>query len=366
MEDFLFGAVEVGSLAFCSYTFYRWHKRDTRLQDLMGFAQKASVMSPSMLARTMDYHGSEYLLKNIKGFEEGKNYSKGLAFVQGIIDSDQALRSVLNHSTKLVLSTVSSELIFSNNKNFEEIDGKIDTKLVSEFKLVDPTSETASLTVHNNSNVHFSDALHLIHSIVHMRSLSPLEKFLSWVLFCIKLFLSMSNVGKKLSGFKVGTKRVERGVMVGQFMIAFGDIVFNRYNKELRMNNPLFFLKDKEQLIYKLREQRVSHGRNMTLLLAVLIMLGIFVVKRMAKGGMTLVKKYKALQQLKTMDQFFKLRNLFTNDFRCTLCMENVRSVIFKPCLHLGVCQLCCEKMDEKKCPICKRGIEDQIKIFVS
>ncbi len=37
-------------------------------------------------------------------------------------------------------------------------------------------------------------------------------------------------------------------------------------------------------------------------------MLGIFVVKRMAKGGMTLAKKYKAHQQLKTMDQFFKLK----------------------------------------------------------
>ena len=163
----------------------------------------------------MEANGNESLLKNIKEFEEGKNYSKGIAFVQGIVEGDQILRSILNHSTKLVLSSVSSELIFSNNKNFEEADGKIDTKYVSEFKLGDPAFPDQSVIMNSTSNIQFGDALHLIHSIVHMRSLSPLEKFLSWILFCIKLFLSMSNVGKKLSGFKVGTKRVERGIMVG-------------------------------------------------------------------------------------------------------------------------------------------------------
>ena len=121
----------------------------------------------------------------------------GMAFVQGLVESEQVMRSVLNHGTKLVLSSVSSELIFSNNKNFEEADGKVDIKYVSEFKLSDPSSANEGLVLNNTSNVQFGDALHLIHSIVHMRSLSPLEKFLSWILFCIKLFLSMSNVGKK-------------------------------------------------------------------------------------------------------------------------------------------------------------------------
>lgn len=364
--DLLLAFMEAGSFAFCTYTFYRWQKKQIKLQDMIDFALKSNVMSPGMLKKAMEVQGNEFLLRNIKDFEEGKNYAKGVAFVQGVVDSEQVLRSVLNHSTKLVVSTVSSELIFSNNKNFEEADGKIDTKLVSEFSLADSTNLTDKIALHSSSNIQFNDALHLIHSIVHMRSLSPLEKFLSWVLFCIKLFLSMSNVGKKLSGFKVGTKRVERGVMIGQFMIAFGEIIYDRYNKQLRMNNPLFFLKEKEQLVYKLKERRVAHGRNMTLLFTVLVLVGVLVVKRMTKGLKTLAGKYRSLRQLKTLDQFFKIKDIFANDFRCALCMERVRSVIFKPCLHLAVCQICCEKMLEKKCPQCQKPVEDVVKVFVS
>lgn len=135
-----------------------------------------------------------------------------------------------------------------------------------------------------------------------MRSLSPLEKFLSWILFCIKLFLSMSNVGKKLSGFKVGTKRVERGIMIGQFMVAFGEIIYDRYNKEMRMSNPFFFLKDKEQLVYKLKEKRIALGRNMTLLFTVMVMLGFLLAKRFTKFIAALAKRYNRMKVLKGLD----------------------------------------------------------------
>jgi E3 ubiquitin-protein ligase MUL1 len=92
----------------------------------------------------------------------------------------------------------------------------------------------------------------------------------------------------------------------------------------------------------------------------------VLVVKRMTKGLKTLAGKYRSLRQLKTLDQFFKIKDIFANDFRCALCMERVRSVIFKPCLHLAVCQICCEKMLEKKCPQCQKPVEDVVKVFVS
>ena len=364
--DLLLAFAEAGSLAFCSYTYYRWQKKHVKLQDMIDFAQRASVLSPSLLRRALESPGSEALQRSLKDFEEGRNYAKGVAFVQGVVESGQVLRSVLNHSTKLVVSTVSSELIFSNNKNFEEADGKVDTKLVSEFALADAAHPGEKVTLHAGSHIHFGDALHQIHSIVHMRSLSPLEKFLSWVLFCIKLFLSMSNVGKKLSGFKVGSKRIERGVMIGQFMIAFGEVVYDRFNRELRMNNPRYFLKEKEQLVLKLRERRVAHGRNMTLLFTVLVLVGVLVAKRAVLALKRLAGRYRALRQLGQLDQFFKTRALFANDFRCALCLERVRSVIFKPCLHLVVCLGCCEKMLERRCPQCLKAVEEVVKVFVS
>ncbi len=364
--DFAFGCFEASAFAFCSYTFYRCQKKQLRFQDLINFVQQATPLTPSDLRKAMQTNGSEPLLKNIKEFEEGKNYSKGVAFVQGIVEGDQVIRSILNHSTKLVLSSVSSELIFSNNKNFEETDSRTDTKYVTEFKLNDPVfPQRESVVLNNTSNIQFGDALHLIHSIVHMRSLSPLEKFLSWVLFCIKLFLSMSNVGKKLSGFKVGTKRVERGIMVGQLMVAFGEVIFDKYNKELRMSNPFSFHMDKEQLLYRLKEKRVTLGRNMTLLFMVMVMLGFMLAKRMTKVAKTLFQKYKKIQALKKLDQFYKINKLSATDFRCSICGDNVRNVIFKPCLHLVTCHVCYEKMGDKKCPTCKRPIEDVVNIFV-
>lgn len=363
--DFVFGFAELGSFAYCGYTLYRWQKQHVRITEMLEFIQKAGVMSPTMLRKAMDYNGSETLLKNIKEYEEGKNYSKGVAFVQGLVESEQVIRSLLNHSTKLVLSSVSSELIFSNNKNFEEADGKTDTKYVSEFKLADASSSGEAIVLNHTSNIHFSDALHLIHSIVHMRSLSPLEKFLSWILFCIKLFLSMSNVGKKLSGFKVGTKRVERGIMVGQYMLAFGEIVFDRYNKELRMSNPLYFLKDKEQMVYKLKEKRMALNRNMTLMFTVVVIIGFLLVKRSVKGINGLIKRYKKMKELRGLDRFHRTDTLHANDFRCGVCNENVRNVILKPCLHLILCSVCFDKLQEKKCPVCRKQVEDTVTVFV-
>lgn len=322
-------------------------------------------MSPSMLIKAMEINGPNHLLKNIKEFEEGKNYSRGLAVVQGLVDSEQVIRSILNHSTKLVLSSVSSELIFSNNKNFEETSGRVDTKFVSEFKLKDPGSSKDSIFLNSTSNVKYGDSLHLIHSIVHMRSLSPVEKFLSWVLFCIKLFLSMSNVGKRLSGFKVGTKRVERGIMIGQFMIGFGEVIYDRFNKELRMSNPLYFLKDKEQLINKLRDKRIQLGKNMTLIFTAMLLLGFFLLRRSGRIMKFLYAKYKRFRQMNNPDKFFGLSRINTSDFKCRICGDSVKNVIFKPCLHLEICSNCYDKLPDKKCPSCKQPVKDTVNVYV-
>jgi hypothetical protein len=363
--DFISWLVEAGAFSYASYTFYRWQDKQTKLNQLIKFLKSANALSPNHLTKAMDGKSSPYLLNSVLGFEEGKNYSRGLALVQGVVDSEQVIRSILNHSTKLVLSSVSSELIFSNNRNFEEADGRIDTKFVSEFKLTDPASVKDNIILSTTSNVKYSDALHLIHSIVHMRSLSPLEKFLSWILFCIKLFLSMSNVGKRLSGFKVGTKRVERGIMIGQYMVAFGEVIFDKFNKELRMTNPRYFLKDKDQLIYKLKDKNSTIKKNLTLLLTLIAVLGFLLTKRSIKIFRLFWNKYQRLREAQSPDKFARLRKIFMSSFKCSSCGENVRNAIFKPCLHLVLCTICYEKMTEKNCPSCNQEIEEAVNVFV-
>jgi hypothetical protein len=357
--------IEASCFSYASITFYRWQEKQGILRKTIRFLRDAAPLTPNILQKALQSNTSPFIMNNIMNFEEGKNYSKGMAVVQGIVDSEQVIRSVLNHSTRLVLSYVSSEQIFSNNSNFEQADGRIDTKFVSEFKLGDPAAASERIVLSSNNTVRYSDALHLIHSIVHMRSLSYLEKLLSWILFCIKLFLSMSNVGKRLSGFKVGTKRVERGIMIGQFMTAFGEVIFDKHNKELRMANPLYFLKDKDQLIYKLREKRISTSKNSTLLFSLMLFLGFLVTKRSFKLLRTLVAKYKALQHVKYPDIFYRLKRIYTCSFKCAQCKDNVRNIIFRPCLHLVLCEVCYKKMSVKQCPTCKQVIDGQVHVYV-
>lgn len=363
--DLAQGMMEVGALTFCGYCVFRWQKKNQKLKDLIEFTQQAAAMTPSMLRKAMEAGANFSVMKNIRGFEEGKNYARGTAFIQGIVDTAHPLRSILNHSTKLVLSSVSSEMIFSNNKNFEEIGSKTETKFASEFILSDPTGTDEQVVVNKSTSTQFKHALHLIHSLVHMRKLSPLEKFLSWILFCVKLFLSMSSIGKKLSGFKVGTKRVERGIMVGQFMLIFGEVIYDRFNKELRMTDPLFFLKDKSQLLNILSEKRIKLVRHISFASVIMIFCGLLLLKRVGSGVKTLYQKYGQLKQ----DSYQRLSRITASHFLCNRCNTQPRDVIFQPCLHLVVCTDCYKMQQnqaQNNCQQCNQEVTDVVKVFAA
>lgn len=99
-----------------------------------------------------------------------------------------------------------------------------------------------SASVILNGMMNYISALKFIDSATHVRSLTGLEKFLSWALFCVKLFLSMSNVGKRISGFRVGSRKIERGILLGQFIVLYGKVFFDRINTQLKVTNPKYIL----------------------------------------------------------------------------------------------------------------------------
>lgn len=47
----------------------------------------------------------------------------------------------------------------------------------------------------------------------------------------------------------------------------------------------------------------------------------------------------------------------------CIVCYENVRNIIFKPCLHYAVCKPCFKLLPRSNCPYCKEHIEDTIEV---
>ena len=362
--DLILGFAEAAFFLGCGHTFKKWHRRQAALQDLIEFVQKKSPISPSALKRCMEAGAQDDLARGIKEFQQEDSFARGLALVKGVVQSDYSVRSLLNHSTELVHSAVSLEQMFSNSKHFESIDGPKVVQRVSEFRVVDQLDPAAVVTVCNPEGVQSADAMHQVHSIQFTRSLTPVEQVLNWVLFCFRLFLSMSNVNKRLSGFKVGTRRIERGLLVGQFIVAFGEVVFDKFSKQLRMDQPVYFMKSKEQLLQYLREKNTQLGRNMTLVMSLLVLLGVLLVRRAIQMGKAVLERYLRFRQRRRQDPLHSLRDLQLSDFKCILCREHPRNVIFKPCLHLAVCSLCESKLDEQRCLVCRREVESSIAIY--
>ena len=51
-----------------------------------------------------------------------------------------------------------------------------------------------------------------------------------------------------------------------------------------------------------------------------------------------------------------------TENTLCVVCWENPRTVVFLPCKHLQVCELCAKGLAQ--CPSCRAGVVDIFKIY--
>lgn len=365
--DFTLGSLELGGLCISSLIFYNTLKKQQKILSTLEFMQNATVFTPQLLKKVMHEGGPQSYLNSIKKFTEGKNYSMGEVFIRGFVDCNRPLSSSINKETKMVISHISTESIFSNNNKLNEGDGVIETRYVNEFKLKGIKSE-GHVSIVNNLSVNFTKALNFIDSATHIRSLTGFEKFLSWALFCVKLFLSMSNVGKRLSGFRVGSRKMERGVLLGQFLVVYGKVFYDRINKEMRIDNPRFYLDNKYQLIKKMKSLSIKSSRNMALMASLMAFTGAMFIRRVNKVGREYYAKMKRMREVRRLDKLYRVSELMTDNFKCTLCMKLARNVIFKPCLHMAVCSVCCEKsMDEhRRCPVCRKEVKEKVVIYVS
>lgn len=55
---------------------------------------------------------------------------------------------------------------------------------------------------------------------------------------------------------------------------------------------------------------------------------------------------------------------MLPDSFKCIICIEIVKNVIFIPCYHVALCKKCYDDLEEKKCPICRKPIVNIVKIF--
>ena len=53
------------------------------------------------------------------------------------------------------------------------------------------------------------------------------EKVYSWLLFFLKLLFTFSNFGKRIIGVRVGSRNVGKGLVLGQLVIAYGELLYD-------------------------------------------------------------------------------------------------------------------------------------------
>jgi hypothetical protein len=409
--DIALGVAELSGFTLASYLFFSLQRRNFQMQDIIKFLSSSVVFCPDLLQKILSGNAPKIYLKSLREFEEGKDYARGLGFVQGVVDCRKPILSVLNRSSKLIHSSLSTESIFSNNKQMVLKNGKDAIKTVKQFFLKDlnfyPTSSPFShapsfenfnmpkmpslrtmfsnnlneirenlpsppsipnITINLTNTINktrLDSAMEMITSTISKRSLSSLEKLMSYALKAIKLFLSMSSVSKKIHGFKIGSKKIEKGIKLGQFIVAFGEVFYNRKDGSIQMNDPVCLLKNKSQMIKRLNRKKKILNRNLGLMFAFMSLTGFLFVRRLIKLSKSLYERMKKVRELKKMDKLLRISERIRDDYKCVVCYDVAKHVIFKPCLHMAICSLCYEKLSQKKCVICKQEIEDIVRIYV-
>lgn len=408
--------LEIGGLTASSYLFFLLQDKKYKLVDLLDFINKATVFNPELLKKILSGKAPRTYFDSLRDFEEGKDYARGMAFVQGIVDAKKPLLSKLNKSTQLIFSSISIQSLFSNNSNLRFSKETRSIEAVKEFSLKDPNYDSnhevlplslyskitelsnifssdsiskarnldlpildlrrtldkhkevpkikISLT-ESGANTQMSPALELIHSSTSTRVLTSVETMMSYLLKAVKFFLSLSSISKKIQGFRIGYKKIERGIKLSQFIVAFGEVYFDRKTNSLKMENPICLLNNKNQMLKKLRIKKLKLSRRLSFTFCLMTLMGFLVVKRAVKGVKGLVTRMKKMKQSKKMKKLLELSEEINDDYKCIICYDLAKHIIFKPCLHMACCRNCYEKLENNKCIICKREIEDVVTIYV-
>lgn len=54
------------------------------------------------------------------------------------------------------------------------------------------------------------------------------------------------------------------------------------------------------------------------------------------------------------LQKLFRISETLDDEYKCIICYQVAKNIIFKPCLHLAVCTICFDKLEKKDCPVCK------------
>jgi hypothetical protein len=236
---------------------------------------------------------------------------------------------------------------------------------VFEFNLQDPDYKQMNCKVRKNYEVNAMNGVDLIAQKRTDKPLSILERLATVILLLLECLAMGARTSIHVRGIKIGWIENEFGITLNRPLTVFGNIVYNTKTGALRVDHPLYFLKDKIYLLSKLKKAITTKK----------IFLGIFGIVFAISGyhlSKKLIQKYMQWKEQQRREKLDNLRKKKPLDFvmaekmECVICNDQMRNVIFQPCHHMCVCYDCYKKLQNKQCPMCKASVSSITEIFIS
>lgn len=362
--DLLKMTAELSTLVGSIFIFYKSHQalaRDTRLQE---FFKTAYTFTPKVLIDTLEENYKAIIDKNLLNFTEDELSAQFLGFVKGEVISKSPVKSLLTQTKDLIVRKIVAEPLFSNTKNSDPKDHIIKTKQAAEFSLHDLVYAN-NMLIKNTDRMNSDFGLSKIGTSTEMND-SPVWVYtLAKLVFAFQLLISLLRIHVNIKGWRLGTKVTEYGIKLNNSMISFGQIVYDKKNKLLVMEKPYFILKDKLQLVSMYKDKIIRWNRIRWFSAALMIISCIMTVRRVYKLATKIRNRMREFLEQVRMNKLKGLSLLLTDSFKCVICIENPKNIIFVPCYHMALCSTCYDKLEKKSCPVCRKRINDTVKIFI-
>lgn len=359
MEIALAGLLNIASLGGIGYLSSCLKKEKLKLKDIEG----ARVFSPS---RLLSHLAKPEFISKLKQSLENPDEYLLKTFVEGYVDCNNPIHSIIDGKTKLIHSLYYKDEIYSND-SFAKARGHftprmegVETRAPLVFEIKDP-SKDKTVIVHRNLAVDATSALERIAESREYKHLNWFERLLVYLGVIVELIALMTRTTFVLRGVKIGWNENEFGVPVNQPLTVFGEVIYNLRENSLRMDTPQYYLHDKAYIVKKIKENIYGIQGKMILLVIPLLITSFY----LAKKANNYYKKLKRKQMEIRMDKLWKVKSVkMKDDYKCIVCFDRPRNIITKPCLHFSMCGVCCNRLEKKACPVCKKSINDVVEVF--
>jgi len=311
----------------------------------------------------------ETVTDSVKGnflkFEQDESFAKLTGFIKGRAFTHSPINSYLDRSLKLAANKLTVEPIFTNTKLVDAKDIIVKRGVVKEILLND-MSHSNNILVKNLPTANYDFSLVKVASKSEFKDLGFIRSIFPNLIRVLQFVFSLIRIHPHFKGLMVGHKISEYGLPIHQTIVAMGKMIYDKRNKILIMDRPKYVLQEKSQLITTYKNKVIRWGRLKFVSLLFVALFAFLSVRRFLKLAKGIKQYLHNAKERFYMEKLSKLGSILPDEFKCVICIDNPKNVIFKPCLHMAICKVCCQKLDKRVCPICKKPIRDTINIFVN